>query len=224
MRTSAKQHRTRTHLEKRDKLIKISDFARAQGVTPRAVQKLFKKYKTDLEGHFEEKGQNGTWLDEQAQEFLRSKMKQNPITIYDEKALPFYEELKREQAENRELREKLSEVLEKLSEAKDYQLHLQGELMEQRLLAAKATEAEQRASEAEQKAAESEKQAISARQKEIEAELALTAIEEENKTLSDVAEMNAQEAERAKAEAEALQAEIERLKKRNLWQRIFNKE
>ena len=65
-------------------MIKLQDFARQQGVTDRAVQKLLKKYEAELAGTFERKGPNGTWLTDEACEILRSKMKQQPLTVYDE--------------------------------------------------------------------------------------------------------------------------------------------
>lgn len=176
-------------------MIKLSDFARVQGVTPRAVQRLFKKYKSEIEGHYEERGHNGTWLDLEAQSFIRERMKQQPIMVYDERALPFYDELQSIKEENVRLREKLTEAFEELAKSKEYQLRLQGKIMDQKLLAAKAAEAE----------------------------MALTDTREQLRTAEEIAEMSTQEAEEAKKRAVEAEAEIDRLKKRNLWQRIFNK-
>lgn len=64
-------------------MIKLQDFARQQGVTDRAIQKHLKKYENELTGLFERKGPNGTWLTEEACEFLRSKMKRPPAEVYD---------------------------------------------------------------------------------------------------------------------------------------------
>lgn len=195
-------------------MIKITDFAKQQGVTPRGARKLLQTYEKELDGHFERRGQNGTWIDDTAQEFLRSKMIQNPVTIYDEKALPFYEELKKEQAENRELREKLTKAFEQLAKAKDEQLQTQLQLAEK--------VAEQKFLEAGKEQAE--KQAIALRQRNVEIEVALTKAEEDNKTLSDIAEMNVQEAAEAKKEAEDLRCELDRLKNRGFFARLFNRE
>lgn len=63
-------------------MIKLQEFARQQGVTDRAIQKHLKKYEDELWGLFERKGPNGTWLSEEACEFLRGKMKQK-VEIYD---------------------------------------------------------------------------------------------------------------------------------------------
>lgn len=201
-------------------MIKLSDFARQQGVTPRAVQQLLKKYESQIEGHFERRGQNGTWFDETAQDFLRSKMLQKPIVVYDESASPLL-------SENQDLKHKADQLKDALTDAykaladeraksNETLLQLQLELAEYRLLAAGKEEAEARAKEAEavtealkeqadeanQKAADFEKLAIDARKREVEATT---------------------ETEKAKAEAAELQAKLEKLQKRNLWQRIWNK-
>lgn len=62
-------------------MIKLQDFAKQQGVTDRAVQKHLNKYAEELEGLYQRKGPNGTWLTDEACEILRSKMKQAPVTI-----------------------------------------------------------------------------------------------------------------------------------------------
>lgn len=62
-------------------MIKLQDFAKQQGVTDRAIQKHLKTYAEELEGLYQRKGPNGTWLTDEACEILRSKMKQAPITV-----------------------------------------------------------------------------------------------------------------------------------------------
>ena len=64
-------------------MIKLQDFARQQGVTDRAIQKHLKTYAAELEGLFQRKGPNGTWLTDEACEILRSKMKQAPVTVFE---------------------------------------------------------------------------------------------------------------------------------------------
>ena len=123
-------------------MLKLSDFAVMNGVTPRGARKLLQTYEKDLEGHFERKGQNGTWIDETAQEFLRSKMIKNPVILYDEAAFPLLDENKELKRENETLQEKLSQAFEKLSEAREQQMKLQTQLIEQQLLAAGKEEAE----------------------------------------------------------------------------------
>lgn len=65
-------------------MIKLQDFARQQGVTDRAVQKQLKKHEHELGGLYERKGPNGTWLSEEACDFLRRQMKAAPVALYDD--------------------------------------------------------------------------------------------------------------------------------------------
>lgn len=64
-------------------MIKLQEFARQQGVTDRAIQKHLKKYENELEGKFERRGPNGTWLSDEACDFLKGKMKAQSMEIYD---------------------------------------------------------------------------------------------------------------------------------------------
>lgn len=64
-------------------MIKLQDFARECGVTDRAIQKHLKTYAAELDGLYERKGQNGTWLSDEACQILRSKMKTQPIVVGD---------------------------------------------------------------------------------------------------------------------------------------------
>ena len=86
-------------------MIKLQDFARERGVTDRAIQKHLKTYAKELEGLYERKGPNGTWLSEEACEILRSKMKTPPPPVlFDEDP-----RVKGLQERVRELEEMLSE-------------------------------------------------------------------------------------------------------------------
>lgn len=75
-------------------MIKLQDFANQQGVTDRQIQRLIKKYQSELQGHFERKGANGTWLDEKACEILRGKMKTHAVATTDTKTLQELDELR----------------------------------------------------------------------------------------------------------------------------------
>lgn len=86
-------------------MIKLQDFATQQGVTDRQIQRLLKKYEADLEGLFERKGPNGTWLSEEACDILRGKMRQAPVAIVEPDA-------RVEQLETR-VRELEAQLLEK---------------------------------------------------------------------------------------------------------------
>lgn len=92
-------------------MIKLQDFARQQGVTDRTIQKHLNKYADELKGHFERKGPNGTWLDDEACEIIRSKMKAQPIVIGEAEQLAEIEELKKQVAN---LQDKLIRQSEKL--------------------------------------------------------------------------------------------------------------
>lgn len=64
-------------------MIKLNDFAKQMGVTDRAVQKHLVKYADELDGLYQRKGPNGTWLTDEACEILRSKMRQTPAAIVE---------------------------------------------------------------------------------------------------------------------------------------------
>lgn len=87
-------------------MIKLQDFAKQQGVTDRAIQKHLKTYAEELDGLYQRKGPNGTWLTDEACEILRSKMKQAPAPIVFEED-PRVKEL---EAANKELQKQLNEA------------------------------------------------------------------------------------------------------------------
>lgn len=88
-------------------VIKLQDFAKECGVTDRAIQKHLVKYADELNGLYERKGPNGTWLSDAACDVLRSKMKQQPIVVSDGSLARQAEELK---AENVQLLKELHNV------------------------------------------------------------------------------------------------------------------
>lgn len=88
-------------------VIKLQDFAKGCGVTDRAIQKHLVKYADELNGLYERKGPNGTWLSDAACDILRSKMKQQPIVVSDGSLARQAEELK---AENVQLLKELHNV------------------------------------------------------------------------------------------------------------------
>lgn len=87
-------------------MIKLQDFAKQMGVTERAIQKHIRKYSVELEGTYERKGPNGTWLSDEACDILRTKMKQAPVVMMSDPS----EREAALQAENEALRAKLFEV------------------------------------------------------------------------------------------------------------------
>ena len=103
-------------------MIKLQDFAAEQGVTDRQVQRLLKKYADELTDHFERRGSNGTWLDEDACSILRGHMKQQPIVVSDNSISKHMEEL---EAENRRLHQKMEKLQDLLTTALQKQLAFQ---------------------------------------------------------------------------------------------------
>lgn len=77
-------------------MVKLQDFAREMGVTDRAIQKHLKRYAEELEGLFERRGPNGTWLSEEACELLRGKMKSSPVVVADNSLMLENDRLKKE--------------------------------------------------------------------------------------------------------------------------------
>lgn len=90
-------------------MIKLQDFARECGVTDRAIQKHLVKYADELDGLYQRKGPNGTWLTEEACEILRSKMKQQPLVLGDAQTKADFEEVKKKYEQLLERHAALSE-------------------------------------------------------------------------------------------------------------------
>ena len=88
-------------------MIKLQDFAAQQNVTERQIYRLLQKYADELQGLYERRGQNGTWLTDEACEILHGKMRQQPVIVSDGSLARQAEELK---AKNLELLEELHTV------------------------------------------------------------------------------------------------------------------
>ena len=88
-------------------MTKLQDFATQQNVTERQIYRLLQKYADELQGLYERRGQNGTWLTDEACEILHSKMRQQPVIVSDGALARQAEELK---AKNLELLEELHTV------------------------------------------------------------------------------------------------------------------
>lgn len=109
-------------------MIKLQDFARECGVTDRAIQKHLKTYTVELEGLYERRGPNGTWLTEEACQVLRSKMKQQPVVVGDSEIYRKNAELEQEvkdlSAELREAYKEQTKLLRQLGELQGIQAQL----------------------------------------------------------------------------------------------------
>ena len=148
-------------------MIKLQDFARQQGVTDRAIQKHLKTYAEELDGLFQRKGPNGTWLTEEACEILRSKMKQAPAAVFepDPRVGQLQQELMEARADFRDLLRQM--------EQKDKTMTLLVEQNEQyRLQVASVARLEADNDAAREKAAEADKRAQEAQKELVDAQKA----------------------------------------------------
>lgn len=175
-------------------MIKLQDFAKQQGVTDRAIQKHLKTYAAELEGKFERKGPNGTWLTNEACEILRSKMKQAPVIVADED--PRVAKL---DAENQALRRKLDDNHDAFQKYVTETAALLTKATEQILLAEKSEANQQRAD-----ALEAQNAVLSA-----EKDAAIQKAAQAEKT-----------AQAATDELTEARKEIERMKSATFWQRL----
>lgn len=184
-------------------MIKLQDFARECGVTDRAIQKHLKTYAEELEGLYQRKGPNGTWLTDEACEILRSKMKQQPIVVGDGEIY----------RKNEELRQKVEVLQEKLilahEKIADQQLQLDQGKANQLMLQA----AEEQAKKATEDLAAVHQQLGAARQ--------------EAQDLKQVNDQQAQDLAVARSEADAEHLEAARLRaeledrKAHPWKYLF---
>lgn len=206
--------------------MKLSEFANVYKVSERHVRRLIKKYESDMVGHYEQKGNEGTFIDDAGVEILKSKLK-----------TPFEVSVGGPSDRERQLENTITELsmryaaaCEKLVENAGAVALLEAAKEKELLLEARADQAEERALEAEKKAEEASRQAVAATQKKLETELALEEAKERAEAAEDVAELNAQEAERAKAESAELRAKLEQIaaargfKRRKLLKELKKKE
>lgn len=122
-----------------NEMVKLQDFAKQQGVTDRQIQRLLKKYEVELEGLFERRNQNGTWLSDDACDILKSKMKTNPVVVIDDET----EKLRKRIEELEERMERKDLLIEKLqSRVEEKECYIEGIKKEQLLLEEQVKEAE----------------------------------------------------------------------------------
>lgn len=206
--------------------MKLSEFANNYKVSERHVRRLIKKYESDMVGHYEQRGNEGTFIDDIGVDILKSKLRAQFDVVEsepseDEKKLN--EQLILALAKCASLAEQLADA-----EKRAGQNAAAGALLEAAKMNVAQLEAQ--ASEAEERAAQAERQTTLAIQRKLEAELALEEAKERVQTAENVAELNAQEAARAKAEAEDLRALLDQiatsrgLKRRKLLKELKRKE
>lgn len=195
--------------------IKLQEFAKQQGVTDRQVQRLLKKYEAELEGLFERKGPNGTWLTDEACELLRGKMRQQPIAVFEEDP-----RVQRLEERVRELEMQVSEKDKMLSLAHQ-QVQASQEKVAQLQEAEKTIarlEANKEVAEAERRQIEEQNAALQQeleRKAESERALAERAVKSENRLSEATKEFEDKEY--------LMQQEIEQLRSRKWYQLLFKK-
>lgn len=187
--------------------MKLAEFASTYKVSERHVRRLIQKYEPDMAGHYEKRGNDGTFIDDIGVEILKSKLK----TTFEVAVGGSSERERQLESTITELSMRYAAACEKLVENAGAVALLEAAKEKERALEARADRAEERALEAEKKAEEASRQAVAATQKKLETELALEAATERAATAEDIAELSAQEAERAKAEAEDLRAKLEEI-------------
>lgn len=185
-------------------MIKLQDFARECGVTERAIQKHLKTYAAELEGLYQRKGPNGTWLTDEACDIIRSKMKQQPVTVIetDERTAELEARIRTLETRIDEKEKLLALAQSQVSESQKLTAQLQ-----EKVGKVEALEEGKKAMEsqlAEQAAAIEEAKSIEAM------------LQQER---DDAAELAA----RLQRENDEKQAELDRLRNRSIWQRLLNK-
>lgn len=197
-------------------MVKLQDFARQLGVTDRQVQRLLHKYENEFEGLIERKGNNGTWLSDEACDLLRGKTRQQPIGIYDGRA----DELKEQIREQKEKLDKQDARLAELTKEIIFTHHRIDTLNQMYQKAVEdANKQKQLAEKASDEEARADREAARADQE------ASARADAEARARSEAERATALEAKIAALEGEnaAAKRENEALRSRSLWQRIWNK-
>lgn len=215
--------------------MKLSEFAHRYGISDRHARRIFEKSMSDLTGHYERKGNVGTFLDDYAVSYLRDLLRQSvalsPEAEQSDREKALDEQLKVALARYAALAEQLVDAERRAGQNAAAAALLEASKENVARLEAGAKAAEERATQATADL-EQAKDTIEAIRREAkmrcdqaqEAEERAVRAEEAAKTAEDIAQIAAQEAEQAKAETAELQKKLDGLKKRSLWSRIWNKE
>lgn len=208
--------------------MKLSEFANIYKVSERHVRRLIKKYESDMVGHYEQRGNEGTFIDDVGAHILKSKLKEQFDMVVEQ---PSDRERQLEQTLTA-LSIRYADAMEQIANNASAVALLEVAKDNIEKLEARTSAAEERAARASERADQVEQQAKAAIQRKIEADLARKEAEADRKqaveTLEEIrrevqlkaeavveAEKRAREAEdvaeSAKAEAEDLRALIEQL-------------
>ena len=101
---------------------KIQDFARECGVTDRTVLYNISAMEQELAGHIERKGKRGTWIDETAEEIIRSRMVKHPLIVQD--TVNFAEENAALKKQNTDLLQMVASLQQRLIELQEENKHV----------------------------------------------------------------------------------------------------
>ena len=196
---------------------KLQDFARECGVTDRAIQKHLKTYAEELEGLYQRKGPNGTWLSDEACEILRSKMKQLPPAVFTPD--PSVQELEQDLAEVKILAKEYWEQLKEKEKSMRLLIEQNNDLQ---LKAASVARLEADNEAAREKAAQAEKDAQKAQKELVDAQ---AAYEEDLRKKNDRIQAITKEKEEdvAAARREAVAAAEGRFRSMSLWEFLKEK-
>lgn len=194
-------------------VISLKEYAKTHSISYEAVRKQVARFQEELSGHIIENG-GQRFLDDAAVEFLDNRRDKNPVVFANDSA----------KAELEAAKTALEQMKFECAK-RDGQIELLKQQLNENFGAAALLEA------AEQKAATLERQAIDARKREIETTAALERAEAEVEEAKKVTQALIEQADKAKADAKAsedkaaeIKAKYEKLKNRNLFQRIWNKE
>lgn len=201
-------------------MMKISEFASIYKVSERHVRRLISKYESDMVGHYEQRGNEGTFLDEAGVEFLKGKLQKSfdlvqaeetseEIKLLNERLIFFM-------AKSTSLAEELVAAERRINENAAAVALLEAAKENVEKLESRTSEAEERARTAENERRQALDTLETMRR---EAEEQRIEAERRAQTAEDVADLNAQEAARAKSEAEDLRAQLDAIASAGRWKR-----
>ena len=204
--------------------IKTKDLADKTGLTTRQIQRLAKKYNSDIEGHFVLSDTNGYLFDDYAVEELKKHMKIKEVIIYDSTKDDKIKELEIQLEEARNM------ILEKDRIITHNQVLITQHQDEKKLLELKENELKQTKEQLElekKERASATERAETAETRRLEAVSRTTVLEQQLNAFNEAQALK--EAETAELERKLKESEEARIKEREEWknkslfQRLFKK-
>lgn len=204
--------------------IKTKDLADKTGLTTRQIQRLAKKYNSDIDGHFVLSDTNGYLFDDYAVEELKKHMKIKEVIIYDSTKDDKIKELEIQLEEARNM------ILEKDRIITHNQVLITQHQDEKKLLELKENELKQTKEQLElekKERASATERAETAETRRLEAVSRTTVLEQQLNAFNEAQALK--EAETAELERKLKESEEARIKEREEWknkslfQRLFKK-